>query len=355
MAQFSTGFGPQEEFELPGPDRRGHGESDEKPPIVARNIKLLGQGTKVATANLWVRKWRWTWHGALLHRRGDSQWVQLDNRAWLDGHRNLRFAPLGDDFFERYGILDRDGHSLSDKDLPILGLSAKTRGEIAHGADRGIAGAFRKADLTERRVTLGDPSTKPEQSATSAPAGDQCARRFAHRHRHLDRALGRVRDRHGVIEEHHDAVAGELIERPLVLADERPERSVVLAQAIEDLLRLGSLREGGVAAQVAEHDDNLAAMAFEDFFITVRDDQFGELGREKPLQPPDPAQLFDLFGDACLKSPVEFCDLLGALAQFAEQPRVLHRNDRLRRKILQQRNLLVGEGTNFLPNGDNLP
>jgi len=27
----------------------------------------------------------------------------------------------------------------------------------------------------------------------------------------------------------------------------------------------------------------------------------------------------------------------------------------LRRKILQQRNLLVGEGTNFLPNGDNLP
>jgi hypothetical protein len=95
MAQFSTGFGPQEEFELPGPDRRGHGESDEKPPIVARNIKLLGQGTKVATANLWVRKWRWTWHGAILHRRGDSQWVQLDNRAWLDGHRNLRFAPLG--------------------------------------------------------------------------------------------------------------------------------------------------------------------------------------------------------------------------------------------------------------------
>ena len=77
------------------------------------------------------------------------------------------------DFFERYGLLDRDGHSLSDKDLTVLGLCAKTRGEIAHGADRRIAGAFRKADLTERRVTLGDPSTKPEQSATSAPAGDQ--------------------------------------------------------------------------------------------------------------------------------------------------------------------------------------
>src|SRR5215471_6821261 len=96
------------------------------------------------------------------------------------------------DFFERYGILDRDGPSLSDKDLPILGFSAKTRGEIAHGADRGIAGAFRKADLTEGRVTLGDPNTKPEQSATSAPASDQCARRLAHRHCHLDSALGWV-------------------------------------------------------------------------------------------------------------------------------------------------------------------
>jgi len=32
------------------------------------------------------------------------------------------------DFFERYGLLDRDRYSLSDKDLSILGLSAKARG-----------------------------------------------------------------------------------------------------------------------------------------------------------------------------------------------------------------------------------
>ena len=57
------------------------------------------------------------------------------------------------DFFERYGLLDRDRYSLSDKDLSILGLSAKPRGEITHGADRGIAGAFGKADLAEGRGT----------------------------------------------------------------------------------------------------------------------------------------------------------------------------------------------------------
>src|SRR5437763_516267 len=30
------------------------------------------------------------------------------------------------------------------------------------------------------------------------------------------------------------------------------------------------------------------------------------------------------------------------------EPRVLHRDDRLRREVLQQRDLLVGEGANFL-------
>ena len=43
-----------------------------------------------------------------------------------------------------------------------------------------------------------------------------------------------------------------------------------------------------------------------------------------------------------------FFEIAGALAQFAEQPRVLHRDDRLRREVLQQRDLLVGERADFL-------
>ena len=41
-------------------------------------------------------------------------------------------------------------------------------------------------------------------------------------------------------------------------------------------------------------------------------------------------------------------EVAGALAQFAEQPRVLHRDDRLRREVLQQRDLLVGERADLL-------
>ena len=40
--------------------------------------------------------------------------------------------------------------------------------------------------------------------------------------------------------------------------------------------------------------------------------------------------------------------LLQRLARLGDQPRVLHRDDRLRREVLQQRDLLVGERPHFL-------
>ena len=47
---------------------------------------------------------------------------------------------------------------------------------------------------------------------------------------------------------------------------------MIFAQEVEHLLRLGSLGEGRIAAQIAEHDDDLAAMAFEDLLVALRDD-----------------------------------------------------------------------------------
>ena len=49
----------------------------------------------------------------------------------------------------------------------------------------------------------------------------------------------------------------------------------------------------------------------------------------------DLAWLLHLGGDSHLQIAVQLPDLLGALAQFAQEPRILHRNHRLRRKILQ--------------------
>src|SRR3954467_10468365 len=41
--------------------------------------------------------------------------------------------------------------------------------------------------------------------------------------------------------------------------------------------------------------------------------------------------------------------LLQSLLRLADQARVLHRDDGLRREVLQQRDLLIGEGAHFLP------
>ena len=84
-------------------------------------------------------------------------------------------------------------------------------------------------------------------------------------------------------------------------------------------------------------------MAFEDLLVALRDDQFGKLRCQKPLQPPDPPQFLDLFGDPCFKAAVQFRHFVGPLPQFAEQPRILHRDDRLRSEVLKQPDFLVGE------------
>ena len=47
--------------------------------------------------------------------------------------------------------------------------------------------------------------------------------------------------------------------------------------------------------------------------------------------------------------------LLQRLARLGQEPRVFHRNDRLRREILQQRDLLVGERPHFLAVERNRP
>jgi hypothetical protein len=89
---------------------------------------------------------------------------------------------------------------------------------------------------------------------------------------HPDRANSRVRTRHGIIEEHHQSVPGEALERSFEAEDELAERLVILAQNAHRLLRLGRLGKRRKAAQVAKNDRDLAAVAFEKRLVARRDD-----------------------------------------------------------------------------------
>jgi hypothetical protein len=146
-----------------------------------------------------------------------------------------------------------------------------------------------------------------------------------------------------------------VVDRALDAGDDRAHRGVVVLEQRHDLLGLGALGKPGKAAQVAEHDNDLAAMAFEDPVVALRDDEVGELRREKAAQFAGPLDLGELGGDTRLQFAVPPGDLVGAGAQFAEQPRVLHRDDRLRREVLQQCDLLVGERAHLLAVDDDRP
>src|SRR5215831_368055 len=144
----------------------------------------------------------------------NTLWPPFDNtERRLAGHERhvvrdywLRqpFQGQGTDFFERRCPFDRHGNALAKQYLSILGIGTQPSGDIADGANSGVARPLGKADLPEGRIALRDASAKAKLAPTPSPRGNQFGRRFAHRQRHPDGALRRVGARHRIVEEHHD-------------------------------------------------------------------------------------------------------------------------------------------------------
>ena len=80
-----------------------------------------------------------------------------------------------------------------------------------------------------------------------------------------------------VVEEHHEPVAGEALEGALEPVDQLAERRVVLREHAHHLFGLARLGERGEAAQVAEHDHDLAPMAVEEGLVARVDHQVDQL------------------------------------------------------------------------------
>jgi hypothetical protein len=65
------------------------------PPVVASNLKMIGKGTLVATADITIPKWgNFTIRGGMLHRKGDSEWFAFPSREWIDRNGQRQFADL---------------------------------------------------------------------------------------------------------------------------------------------------------------------------------------------------------------------------------------------------------------------
>src|SRR5262249_9828780 len=145
-------------------------------------------------------------------------------------------------------LFDGAERALTYHDLAGLGLAAQPRSEIYNAADRGVFAPMLEADLAERRVAGCDADAESEHVAHARPLLRQLVHPLAHVERQADRALGVVVARNRIVEDNHDAVSEEPLQRALISEDKLAQVLVVLAQNAHDLFGLGRLGEGGEAA-----------------------------------------------------------------------------------------------------------
>jgi hypothetical protein len=120
--------------------------------------------------------------GIVRYSHSNTLWAPFDNtksrlagrERYIEGGDGLAetFQCQAAEVFQWDGLFDRGGDATADQNLTVFRLGAEPSGEVAHGADRGVAGAFGKADLAERRITLRDANAKAQLSVTTTPCGN---------------------------------------------------------------------------------------------------------------------------------------------------------------------------------------
>src|SRR4029079_5758580 len=94
-----------------------------------------------------------------------------------------------------------------------------------------------------------------------APIGGETHNIIAHFDGHAHGAQRGIGTWYGIIEPNHQSIAGKPLQRSFVLVNELTKCAMILPQDADDFLRFRGFGKAGEAAQVAEHDCNLAAMA----------------------------------------------------------------------------------------------
>src|SRR5438067_2242593 len=84
-----------------------------------------------------------------------------------------------------------------------------------------------------------------------------------------------------IVEEDHHPVTGEVLERPAVARDQRPECSVVLAEYLEQLFGRSRLREGGEPSQVREEARDVRAVSRQQLLAVLARDELCHLRRQE--------------------------------------------------------------------------
>ena len=141
------------------------------------------------------------------------------------------------------GLLDGRVHAWADEDLPGLGSRAESRREVRYRSERTVVVTALEADPPEGRVTRFDPDPERLCAPPLPPKTRQLLKALARSHREANGLKLVLCHGQWIVEEDHHPVAGEVLERSLVMRDQLAKRGVVLAQYLEEILRSGRLCE----------------------------------------------------------------------------------------------------------------
>src|SRR5262249_15459182 len=200
--------------------------------------------------------------------------------AYLDRSAHSTQLTLAQ-LFDFGELFDRSSQPPGCENLSIGRLGTEPGCQVDDSAYRSIVEAILEADPAQRGISLGHADTKSKPVASALPVGHEGGDRVSHVDCHACPALRSVWTRQGIVEEYQHAVAREAIECTFVLADQRPDGSMVLRQHRHDVLRFRRLGKRRDSAQIAEHGDDFSTVVLQKLLIAGRDNSLGELRRQE--------------------------------------------------------------------------
>ena len=132
-----------------------------------------------------------------------------------------------------------------------------------------IVVAALEPDRTHSRLAMSDANAEAEFEAAALPSWGEVTHRLPHRYCHPDCPRRWVGAGYGGIEQHHEPVTDEPLQRALETVDKRPQGGMVFVEHAHHLLGPSALGKRGEAAQVAEDKGDLAAVARQQSFAAA--------------------------------------------------------------------------------------
>ena len=211
-----------------------------------------------------------------------------------------------------HAVLHAFGDDGVSEDLCILRQPAQPGRQVDGVSDRGVVEPALVADCPDRHRSHRDTDPKADRVAARAPFGGKRLHRDLQVDRDLNGTVRRPFARNRRVDEDHDPVAGKVKQRRLMARRDGADGFVVFAQHGHDDFGFRARGEGGEAAQIAKHHDDVAPLPVEQPVRVL--DQFRDLRREELLQPVDPLR-FLLRGREFQRHFVEAnCELLQFVA-----------------------------------------